>query len=753
MAARELPQVSVQVDASAFGGGLDLTSPPGQAQSGTARFATNYEAEFGGGYRRLGGFERFSGRPSPHAAIYTLLEATAGFTGLVVGDAVNGLTSGTTGVVIYVTATRIGVTKIVGGPFVNEVTKIVGGPFVNEVIREGVTARGTVTETQPVIDGFLDNVISEAAANHYRTDIVAPAGADLIRGVAILNSVVYCWRGSGGNLITYKQGATGWTVVPLFSQVGFTGGSAVYAEGSALVQGANTATVKRVVLESGNFVAGTAAGRLIIDPVAGVFAAGAATGGGACVLAGAAAVISVLDGGRVQTFAFNFTASLNRERLYCCDGVNAEFEFDGTVLVPITTGMGAVRATQVIAHKNHLFYLYRGSLQHSSIGDPYQWSAVTGAAELGTGDVGTGLLVVSGSESSAALMVICRDSVFVLYGTAVGGSQPWDFKKISDQAGGQANAAQEIAGVHMTFDRDGFNRFKPTQSFGNFEYESVSRNIDPLVRNASVKCSVLVRNKSRYRCFFSDGLFISATFTGKRFEWMPCDYGMVIECAVGGEIDGFYRVFYGGFNGMVYEADVGRSFDGLEVEAGLRLSSQNQRSPLTLKQYRHAEVQIEAESAFEIAVAGEFDDSDVYEADVGRSFDGLEVEAGLRLSSQNQRSPLTLKQYRHAEVQIEAESAFEIAVAGEFDDSDPNSAGVSTTNINAFRQVYGAGLFYDFNSWDRAYWDVALVNRLRFPIHGQGRSMSLLLRSLSTNELPHTLKTNQIMFTPRKLAR
>jgi len=31
--------------------------------------------------------------------------------------------------------------------------------------------------------------------------------------------------------------------------------------------------------------------------------------------------------------------------------------------------------------------------------------------------------------------------------------------------------------------------------------------------------------------------------------------------------------------------------------------------------------------------------------------------------------------------------------------------------------------------------------------------MSLLLRSLSTNELPHTLKTNQIMFTPRKLAR
>jgi hypothetical protein len=144
----------------------------------------------------------------------------------------------------------------------------------------------------------------------------------------------------------------------------------------------------------------------------------------------------------------------------------------------------------------------------------------------------------------------------------------------------------------------------------------------------------------------------------------------------------------------------------------------------------------------------------VLEADVGRSFDGEEVFAAMRLSSQNQRSSLTEKQYRHAEVQIEAESACELSLAAEFDDSQATSAGVTTSNLTVdSTRVYGAGLFYDFNSWDRAYWDVALTNRLRFPIHGKGRSVSLLIQSTSTNEQPHTLKMNQIIYSPRRLAR
>jgi hypothetical protein len=317
---------------------------------------------------------------------------------------------------------------------------------------------------------------------------------------------------------------------------------------------------------------------------------------------------------------------------------------------------------------------------------------VLGAGELAVGDTLTNLTVVSGSETNGALMVSCKNSAWALYGPDATGA--FRFVQVSQEAGAQANSAQEIAGAVMAFDLDGFTRYSPMQDFGNFAYESSSRAIDPLVRNAGVLCSVLVKNKAIYRCFFNDGLFVSGTVEGNKFAWMPCTYNRVIHCAVGAEINGRYRVFYGDADGWVLEADVGRSFDGEEVFAAMRLSSQNQRSSLTEKQYRHAEVQ------------------------------------------------------------IEAESAFELSLAAEFDDSQATSAGVTTSNLTVdSTRVYGAGLFYDFNSWDRAYWDVALANRLRFPIHGKGRSVSLLIQSTSTNEQPHTLKMNQIIYSPRRLAR
>lgn len=667
----------VDTQAVILDGGLDLISPPGYAKPGTVKFAINYELEFGGGYRRVGGFERFDGRPAPHLADYVLLEASAGFSGVSVGDTATGATSGATGYVCYVTATRIGLTMVAGGPFGLEVINVGGSPV------------GTVTDDAPEIDGFTDNILAAAAAGPYRDAIQKPPGTGPIRGVAVLNNVVYCWRDVAAELVTYKQGPTGWTVVPLYHQISFDAGAALYAEGSTLSQGGATATVKRVVTESGDWNAGTAAGRLIIDPIAGAFVAGAAAGGGAVNLLGPATQITMFAGGRVDSVVYNFTASQATRRLYCCDGVNAEWEFDGDVLVPISTGMGAVRATRVLAHKNHLFLAYRSSLQHSALGDPYNWTPLLGAGELNTGDPITNLRSVSGSESAAALMAICQDSAWVLYGSS---SADWQFVRVSEEAGAQAFSAQEVGGI-LAFDRDDFRRFRATDTFGNFGYESESRAVQPIVAGATVKCSVLSKNKSKYRCFFSDGLCLVATPVKRGFGWMPIDYGRVIECAVGAEINGQYRIFMGDADGWVLEADVGRSFDGAAVQAGIRFSSQNQGSNVTEKQYRH----VELESL--------------------------------------------------------AESAFSMAVAAEFSDADPDLAVVETTSMLNFRQQYGAGLFWNFNSWDRAYWDVSLANRARYPVHGKGRSITLLVQSEADDELPHTIKSNTLLYTVRRMAR
>ncbi len=675
----QMARVQVQAQAAAMRGGLDLVSPPGYAKPGTARFSLNYEPEVGGGYRRVGGIERYSGQFQPHLADYTLLAADGGYTGVIVGNTVTGGTSGATGVVCFINEAENQLA----------VTKIVGGPFVEEVLTVSAVAVGTVTGVGPAVDGFEDNVISAAAAAIYRVDIAQPTGTGPIRGVAILNDVVYCWRDTAGGLATYKATAAGWELVPLYSVVSFDGGSAAYPDGGTLTQGGNTATIRRVVLESGDWGAGTAAGRFIISDITGSFSAAVAGGSGVCNLLGGAAQITQFSGGRVRSVVYNFTASLNTRRLYCCDGVNQEWEFDGSVIVPIATGMGGVRATAVAAHKNHLFYAYRSSLQHSGLGLPYRWSPLFGAGELGAGDTITNLVGVSGSESSAALIALCQDSAWVLYGSS---AADWQFTRISEEAGAQADSAHEYGGV-LSFDRDKFRQFKPTDTFGNFSYESSSFLVDPLIRGAVAKTAVLVKTRSLYRCFFSDGLALVGLATGGPIEWMPIDYDRTIEVAIGGEINGQHRVFYGSFDGWVYEADVGRSFDGDEIAAGMRLSSLNQQSNVTLKQYRHVEIE------------------------------------------------------------SQTESAFALAVAAEFSDSDPNSAGVTTSSLNSYRRIYGAGLFWDFESWDRSYWDVALANRVRYAVHGQGRSISILVRSNSANELPHTIKSMTLLYTPRRLAR
>jgi len=392
----------------------------------------------------------------------------------------------------------------------------------------------------------------------------------------------------------------------------------------------------------------------------------------------------------VSTVVYNFYGSLDSVRLYGRDGVNKEFEFDGTVYVPIETGMGGIRASHVACHKYHLIYSFESSVQISGIGEPYKWTPLFGAAELGTGDLVTNFIAVPGSETNAALMITCRDSVSVLYGSS---SADWKIVKVSEGYGAQAFSSATIFGT-ISFDRDGFVSYSPTDVFGNFANEQVSRAIEPLVKNATVLCSVLTRNRSAYKCFFSDGLFVSAIKVGRKaISWMSGDYGKQIDVAVGGEIAGQYRVFLGDSEGWVFEADVGRSFDGEVIDASMRL---------------------------------------------------VNVPYG---------GPFTLSQFRLIELQTEASTAFELALGTEFYDFNAEEVGDTIITPNNFQKQYGTGLFWDFNSWDRAYWDGASANRVVYDICGQGRSLAILLSSRSDRELPHTLRSAIVTFSPRRLTK
>ena len=590
---QRMPNTRVQPDGTAIAGGMDIVGSPIYAKPGRARIAYNYEWSTGGGLERIAGIEPFDGRPSPSAAVYVYLECSATIAGISLGDTVDGATSGASGKVVYLSGAYIGLTRVTGS-------------FELEDLEVSAVVKATLSNLSPAVDGFLDNTLAKLAADDYQADITKVPGSGRVRGIAILNSEVYAWRDNAGAtaMAIHKATSSGWDEVEMFHQISFTGGSTEYEEADTLTQGSATSTVKRVVLESGSWGAGTAAGRFIITaPSGGVFSAGVAAGGGVCTLSGASAIIALAPGGRVRTHAYTFTASLADKRLYGCDGVNPEFEFDGVVYVPLNTGMGSIRATAVQCHKLHVFFGYRGSLQHSAIGNPYVWSAVFGAGELGTGDEITNLLSVGGNTDAAALMVLCQNALAVLYGSS---SADWRLDPLSRISGAQADSAQDIGGV-VALDTPGVMRYPYTRNFGNFAWDTVSMDIQPIAKNQQCACSVYVSGKFKYRMFFTDGSAISGLPVGKgMFEWSVINYGRNIVLAEHGEIDGVARTFYADNNGWVYEADKGRSLAGDPLPYAIKLLPLTQRSPMTEKTYRTMQLEVECLGACTLYTSGEF---------------------------------------------------------------------------------------------------------------------------------------------------
>jgi len=587
-----MPNTRVLPDAAVIGGCMDIVGSPIFAKPGRARLTYNYEYSTKGGIDRIGGIEPFDGRPAPSSAVYAYFMCSAPITGISLGDTVTGATSAATGKVIYISGAYIGLTRTTGA-------------FVLEGLQVASVTKAALSNISPAIDGFLDNTLAKLAADDYQADITKVPGSGPVRGLAILNDVVYAWRNNtlGTALAISKSTAAGWVDVPMLHQISFTAGTALYAEGSTITQGGTSATVKRVVLESGTW-GSTAAGRLIITaPSGGVFSAGAAAGGGACTLSGASALIALAPGGKVSTDAYTFTAAQSDKRLYGCDGVNPEFEFDGTVLAPINTGMGAIRATRVRCHRQHLFFAYRGSLQNSGIGAPYVWSAVFGASEMGTGDEITDLISVGGATDAAALMVLCKNALFVLYGTS---SADFKLDPLSRISGAMARSAQDIGGV-VALDTPGVMRYPYTKNFGNFAWDTVSMDIQPIAKDQACACSVYASGVFKYRIFFEDGTAISGLPIDKgQFAWSVINYGRKILLAEHGEIAGEARTFYADENGWVYEADKGRSFAGDAIPYALKLHPLVQRSPMVEKTYRTMQLEIEAEGACRLYTSGEF---------------------------------------------------------------------------------------------------------------------------------------------------
>ena len=579
----------VNYDLIRLGGGLDQVTPTLSLPPGVVRRAANFECSITGGYTRVAGYERFDGRPSPSAANYNVLVCT--FTATVtVGQTVTGSVSGATGRVIVVNTASLVITRETG-------TFAAG-----DVLNNGSGFVGTITSVEGVAaDGLTDATYQSLAADNYRADITVVPGTGPILGVAYYNGVCYAWRLTS----MYKSTAAGWVAVTLGKELSFGTGTAAIVDGNTVTGATSGATgvVARVVLQSGTFASGNAAGRLILSSSTGVFTSGENLTVAAAVKAiagGAATQITLTTGGRYETVVANFGGGTANYKLYGCDGVNRAFEFDGTTFVPIVTGMAVDTPKHIAFHKQHLFLSFGASLQFSGLGYPYQWVTLLGAGEIAMNAEVTNLLVLPGDQSSGALGVYTRQDTSVLYGTS---SANFSLSTFNSGTGAIAYTAQNMDQAYVLDDR-GIISLGTSLNFGNFVPASLTMNIPRFIqqhRDLAVG-STVNRDKGQYRVFFSDGSGLYLTIiNGKLLGTMPIQFAHNVNCCVDSESPtGGTVQFFGSTNGYVYQMDLGTSFDGDSIPANINLVYNSTKSPRILKRYRKAAVELSGDSYAEI---------------------------------------------------------------------------------------------------------------------------------------------------------
>ena len=217
-------------------------------------------------------------------------------------------------------------------------------------------------------------------------------------------------------------------------------------------------------------------------------------------------------GGSYEFVNHNFGGHSSTQNMYGCNGVNKAFQFNGTTLTLLTTGMTTDTPSHIGVHKNHLFLSFSGgSVQHSGTGDPTSWTLVTGAGEISIGSEVTGLNSMQGNS----LAITGSNQVSVLYGTA---ASNWDLKSYSSAIGAVAKTHAQMDSDLYYFNGDDLSSLTATQAFGDFESASISSLVKPYIdaRKTITVGATVNKDKNQYRLFFSDKTVLVGTIINRQ---------------------------------------------------------------------------------------------------------------------------------------------------------------------------------------------------------------------------------------------
>lgn len=670
-------------------GGLDLMTPPISVSPGKCFDAQNYEPEISGGYRRIDGFERFDGRPSPTLSPYAVLPiALSG--SIPNGSTVTGLTSGATGRALGI----YGTTLVLGRTT---------GIFSNgEAIQVAAVTQATTMSTSVLSGATLPSDDADyklLAANDIRLDILVVPGSGPIRGVWIYKDVRYAFRdnagGTAGNM--WKATSGGWVQIVFPTEIAFssaTGGATSINVGDTIANTASaptkTATVLAVLTRTGSW--GTnAVGTLVITPVSGSFVSTDPLFVGStqkAVATAGANPITRAPGGTLELENANFTGSTLTQKMYGVDGMNPCFEFDGTTYVSIHTGMALDTPLHLRFHRNFLFLSFLGSAQYSALGNPYGWTAILGAGELTAGDQITGFLPQGGNVQGSSLAIFTKGKTSILYG-----SSSVDFRLVMSifDLGYSDYTIQPVSNTTYGLTARGVQGLITTLTYGDFDFASITHEVQTMItaKRGLEIASNSSRTKDQYRLYWSDGTGLAIGLTGDQISGvMPINYGKPVRCITTAVLaSGAEATYFGSDDGYVYQDNTGTSFDGLPIEAWIRPVFNHLKSPRVRKRYRRA--------TFEVRATG------------------------------------------YAQVNITADLGYA-------------TADVLPAAPRADSVLVGAGGYWDQLIWDQFTWDTTSEASPSVSVEGTEKNISFLFYSNRAQDKPHTVQGVNLTYSIRR---
>ena len=298
-------------------------------------------------------------------------------------------------------------------------------------------------------------------------------------------------------------------------------------------------------------------------------------------------------GGNLRVVVHKFEGFNQNENVaILVDGVSVPRLFDGTVFTPITDGNLPTDVLPNLAgvYDNRLWLSYSppGSIFFSGVGDPTNYSAYFNAGELLIGEDVTNIL----EGPNNILIITTKKSIEILKRATVEDDILIFQKEVfARNSGAYYDSAQLLLGDIYFASTEGVLSLQRVEAYGDFSLGAISRKVNKTYAEFKdiLIGSMVDREKSQYKLFFSNGRVLCFDFNTEKFvrSVTQFDYQKVLtKVFVGLTTTGYMRKFFISDDGFVYEFDKGTSFNGNYIPTYFKTAPHHYGGATVWKRFR-----------------------------------------------------------------------------------------------------------------------------------------------------------------------